>query len=78
MITEAEWKIMEVIWAENPTTSQQIVLSLDGQAGWKPETIKTLISRLVKKGALFYDVVGNRYSYRPAIERDEAISAATD
>lgn len=77
-ISEAEWKIMESVWANNPTTSQEIVLSLKDQAGWKPETVKTLISRLVKKGALIYEAVGNRYHYRPAIERSEAVAAETN
>lgn len=69
---------MEIVWARNPTTSQEIILSLKDQVDWKFETIKTLISRLVKKGALSYEVVGNRYNYRPAIERSEAISSEMD
>ena len=69
---------MERIWEKNPITSQEITLSLKDQAGWKPETIKTLISRLVKKGALIYEVVGNRYHYSPAVERNEAVSAETN
>lgn len=69
---------MEIVWESNPTTSQEIILSLKDQAGWKPETVKTLISRLVKKEALKYEVVGNRYHYEPNIERREAISAETE
>lgn len=69
---------MEIVWGRNPTTSQEIMLSLRDQADWKFETIKTLISRLVKKGALVYEVVGNRYHYRPTIERSEAILAETE
>ncbi|MEM9017256.1 MAG: BlaI/MecI/CopY family transcriptional regulator, partial [Verrucomicrobiota bacterium] len=57
---------------------QEINLTLKEETDWKSETTKTLISRLVKKGALTYEVVGNRYHYHPLIERSEAILAETN
>ena len=77
-ISDAEWKVMEIVWRSHPITSQEIVLALQGDTDWKPETIKTLISRLVKKGALAFDTIGNRYLYRPDIERELAVAAETE
>jgi BlaI family penicillinase repressor len=40
---------------------------------WHPKTVKTLLSRLVKKGALRFKEEGNRYLYRPAVARERFI-----
>ena len=52
-ISDAEWKVMEVIWNDDRITSQYIIEQL-GDTGWNENTIKTLITRLVKKGAVGY------------------------
>ncbi len=44
---------------------------------WAYKTVKTLIARLVKKGALTFEQVGNSYLYTPAFSRDEMTGAAT-
>ncbi len=77
-ISDAEWKVMEVVWRDHPLTAQEIVLALAEHENWKPQTVKSLISRLVKKGALAFETIANRYSYRPAMERREAVAAETE
>ena len=42
--------------------------------GFKPKTVKTLIDRLVKKGAVKFEKEGRRHRYYPAVERDECIA----
>jgi BlaI family transcriptional regulator, penicillinase repressor len=69
-ITEAESHIMEALWREGPSTPDEIVLAVKNQ-GWAPGTVKTLINRLLKKGALQAGRSGERYEYRPAIERGD-------
>ena len=41
--------------------------------GWNHRTIRTLLGRLVEKGALQYEVDGNRYLYRPALTRERCV-----
>ena len=69
---------MEVVWHNPPVTARQVTDALGEREGWKPQTIKTLISRLVKKGALQYEVEGKRFLYSPLIEREAAVDAETD
>jgi BlaI family penicillinase repressor len=44
---------------------------------WAYKTVKTMLARLVRKGALTYDQIGNSYLYRPAFEREEMTGVAT-
>ena len=67
-ITDAEWKIMEAVWEDPPVTAQQVLDAVGRDEGWKPQTVKTLLGRLVKKGAL-------TYLYSPSFTREAAVSA---
>jgi len=72
-ISDAEWEIMNVVWQSSPLTSMQIIDRLAKVTDWNPRTIKTLINRLLRKGALAYDAEGNRYLYRPAVKREQCV-----
>jgi BlaI family penicillinase repressor len=65
---------MEVVWAEpQPVTANEIVARLESSTDWKDKTIKTMLNRLVKKGALGYEEEGKRYLYKPKVARDECV-----
>jgi BlaI family penicillinase repressor len=72
-ISDAEWKVMEVIWREAPVPADKIVEMLSPHTGWNPSTIKTMINRLIKKDALRYELDGKRYIYRPAVTRQACV-----
>jgi BlaI family penicillinase repressor len=74
-ISEAEWEIMKVFWSKAPSTANEVVQSLMGNKEWKPNTIKTLISRLVTKNALGYKEDGRSYLYFPLVTEDECRKA---
>ena len=67
-ISESEWQVMKVIWDENPITSNRVVEVLSDSTPWNPKTIKTLLSRLVQKGAVGHENEGRSYLYYPLIE----------
>lgn len=67
-ISEAEWQVMEVVWAQSPITAQDVAIQL-ADTGWSLATVKTLLSRLAAKGALATAEDGRRYLYSPAVER---------
>jgi BlaI family penicillinase repressor len=69
---------MEVVWAGPPVTAQQISQKLGEVEEWKPQTIKTLLARLVKKGVLRVEPEKNRFHYFPVTERQAAVMAETD
>jgi BlaI family penicillinase repressor len=76
-ISDAEWEVMNVIWgAEAPMMANEIVDRLAARE-WSPRTIKTLLNRLIKKGALKFESQGKRYLYRPAVRQEQCVRAAS-
>ena len=73
-ISESEWLVMRVLWSKSPLAAQEVFEQLDETTKWKPKTVKTLIDRLVKKGAVKYEKDGRRYMYSPAVGRDECVT----
>jgi len=74
-ISESEWAVMKAIWDEHPVTANRVVEALSGSTPWKPKTIKTLLNRLVKKGAVGYKSKGREYHYYPLIEETVFVKA---
>ncbi|MGA2232741.1 MAG: BlaI/MecI/CopY family transcriptional regulator [Tepidisphaeraceae bacterium] len=72
-ISDAEWEVMNVLWACSPLTAGEVVEGLKDKKEWSPRTVKTLLNRLVKKGALVFSTQGNRYLYRPAVTRESCV-----
>jgi len=73
-ISNAELEVMKVLWEKSPMTSSEVIDKLSKTHEWKSQTIKTLIERLVKKGALDYDKDGRAYLYKPLVNRNEYAS----
>jgi BlaI family penicillinase repressor len=73
-ISGAEWEVMQVLWESSPRTASEVTDEVAERMAWHPKTVKTLLGRLVKKGALKYKEEGNRYLYRPAFPRDKYIA----
>ena len=77
-ITDAEWEVMRVVWAHGSVTSREIIENLESKMQWKAPTIKTLIGRLVEKGALKTEKEGRKYIYSANIEEREAVGSFTN
>ncbi|HTG42929.1 MAG TPA: BlaI/MecI/CopY family transcriptional regulator [Verrucomicrobiae bacterium] len=75
-ISDAEWVVMKVLWASSPLSTNDVVAALD-QAGWKPKTIHTLLSRLARKGALVFERRGREYWFSPVVSAEECEYAAS-
>lgn len=75
-ISDAEWRVMRIVWTLKETDSHTIIDLLSKQHDWKAPTIKTLIGRLVKKGALAATKQGRQYRYTPQISEQAAMDAA--
>jgi BlaI family penicillinase repressor len=66
---------MKVIWKSSPLTSEEIIASLSEKKDWSPQTIKTFINRLLKKGAIGYEKTSRSYVYYPTISEKECVLA---
>lgn len=52
-ISDAESEVMKVLWVGKiPMTERNILDALDEDSDWSPTTIKTLLKRLLDKGAV--------------------------
>lgn len=77
-ISETEWEIMRIVWKRQPVTSADVIAELQRvDASWRAVTAKTLLNRLVRKGALCFEAIGRIYHYSATVSESECISAAT-
>lgn len=72
-ISETEWKVMKVIWSNPYITANGVIDILDDYVEWKPKTVKTLLNRLLNKGAIDFQKEGREYKYYPLISEDQCI-----
>jgi predicted transcriptional regulator len=68
-ISDAEHAVMEALWEKNPLTAAEVCEQVCEQRGWSMPTVKTLLSRLVAKGAVSTEPDGRRFLYRPLLQR---------
>ncbi len=69
-ISDAESTVMEVLWQRSPLGADEVVAALSGEQAWQEATIKTLLNRLLKKGAISAEAEGRRYRYSPVLTRE--------
>jgi predicted transcriptional regulator len=72
-ISDAESVVMEVLWQRRqPLAADDIIAALaqQGHNDWQEATVKTLVNRLLKKGAISAEPQGRRYLYSPVLQRE--------
>lgn len=72
-ISDAEWQVMQVVWGRSKATAAEVIDELSLETTWSHRTIRTLLARLVEKGALEATADGNRYLYKPLVSRQKCI-----
>ena len=77
-ISDAEWIVMKVLWNRSPLSAGEIIEALAQSEHWAPKTVKTLLTRLVKKGALGFSQEGRAYLYRPLVTESACTTAASE
>ncbi|MGH8124758.1 MAG: BlaI/MecI/CopY family transcriptional regulator [Rhodanobacteraceae bacterium] len=70
-ISEAESRVMGILWREAPQGSEDIASGLHADTGWHENTVRTLLSRLLRKGAVHAKREGRRYLYSPVLTREQ-------
>lgn len=70
-ISDAESHVMEVLWrAPGPVVAEQVVVALSESQHWQTATVKTLLNRLLKKGAIAAQKDGRRFLYHAVLPRE--------
>lgn len=67
-ISDAELEVMKIIWKNPNVTANSIIDELESKTDWKPNTVKTLINRLLKKKVISFNKKGKEYYYYALLE----------
>lgn len=77
-ISEAESVVMDVLWKRHPLSAEEVVASLSGRQDWQEATVKTLLNRLLNKGAIGAEKDGRRFLYAPVLKRDAWVQGESE
>ena len=72
-ISEAEHAVMEALWDASPRSAADVCDAVCETRGWSMPTVKTLLSRLVAKGAVATEPEGRKFLYSPVLERADYV-----
>lgn len=73
-ISEAESIVLDALWRESPLSADGVISAVAEENKWTAATVKTLLNRLLKKGAVEADRDGRRYLYRPTLSRERYLN----
>lgn len=77
-ISDAEAVVMDVLWKRSPLSAEDVVASLSSRQDWQDATVKTLLNRLLKKGAIDAEKDGRRYLYAPVLQREAWVQGESE
>ena len=72
-VSSAEGIVMEALWRKQPLSAEEVAADVATGQGWTEATVKTLLNRLLSKGAIAADKDGRRYLYRPVLKREDYV-----
>ncbi|GAB5403380.1 MAG: CopY/TcrY family copper transport repressor [Aureliella sp.] len=77
-LSKSEWKVMKIVWSLKKAMAREVYSIACDQQNWSPTTVKTLLKRLVEKGYLRTNQVGNGFVYRPTQSAIVSLRSAAD
>ena len=77
-LPDTEFELMKIIWRHDPPiTTARIIEELGEGDGRKPQTVLTMLVRLIEKGFLSSVRVGKERNYTPIVSEKEYMSIET-
>lgn len=70
-LSDGEWKIMNVLWEKERATIKELTAALREETGWDKHIIITMLNRMMKKGAVAYEMNGRAKQFYPLLLRSE-------
>ncbi|GAB2662052.1 BlaI/MecI/CopY family transcriptional regulator [Arenimonas aestuarii] len=70
-ISDAESVVMQALWDASPLAAEDVFAAVATGQGWQEPTVKTLLNRLLKKGAISAERDGRRFLYSPVLQREQ-------
>ena len=72
-ISPAEWEVMAVVWERSSVDAATVAEVLERKKRWALATVRTLLRRLVNKGALKYETEGKKYVYTARVTMADCV-----
>lgn len=69
-ISEAEWEVMKVLWANEPLTAAEVIKLVAERMNWSPKTVRTLLNRLVVKEVVGIEQGSRPYAYHSLVSEE--------
>lgn len=77
-LSDAEWRLMQIVWEDPPRTYRQICNAACESNGWTRYVVSSYLKRMEAKGALRVEDASPVKLYHPLLDRQQAISAETE
>ena len=77
-LSDAEWKIMNLLWEQAPRTMMQLTNGLRPETGWTKHTVMSFLKRMEEKGALHHEEGEKAKLYYPSLKKEEAALQETE
>jgi BlaI family penicillinase repressor len=68
-VTEAESEVLAALWRQGPLSFASLIAEVKSAQPWGDATIKTLLNRLMHKGAVRSVKEDGRQRYHPMLDR---------
>ncbi|MBN1589120.1 MAG: BlaI/MecI/CopY family transcriptional regulator [Pirellulales bacterium] len=72
-ISDAEWLVMQVVWRHESVGAAEVIGQILPETDWNHRTVRTLLNRLVEKGALDAELIDGRNVYRPRVKQEQCL-----
>lgn len=77
-VTEAESAILAALWRYGPLSFASLIEAVKADNAWGDATIKTLLGRLMKKGAVRSERDDGRQRYHAVLDRRDYLAGEVD
>ena len=77
-LSDTEWTVMNEVWRRSPVSARDVLEAVESETEWAYTTVKTILSRLVDKGALHVRKRANTSLFQPRISREKARRSALE
>jgi BlaI family transcriptional regulator, penicillinase repressor len=72
-IADTEWRVMRVVWHRGPIGAAEVIEEILPETGWSHRTVRSLLNRLVTKGAIRAELVQGRNIYTAKVAQSKCV-----
>ena len=65
--------MLAALWRKGPLSARDLIAEVQASSAWGEATVKTLLGRLMRKGAIRSEKADGRQRYHAALSRDEYV-----